>query len=125
MFNVTIPRALTFSSAAIISSAPFLFLYPVYPQKTFRFFNKQNPHKQKSKQTNPPQPKQTNPKILNFQKALLLLNFKQTKSPLWAGIAIFKFFAILERAIKIGKGLENIQILEKHVSYYKSFLITS
>lgn len=31
----------------------------------------------------------------------------------------------MERAIKIGKGLENIQILDKHVSYYKSFSITS
>lgn len=47
----------------------FIFLYPVYPQKTFGFLNKQNPHKQKSKQTNLSQPKQTNPQNTQFPKS--------------------------------------------------------
>lgn len=31
----------------------------------------------------------------------------------------------MEKAVKIEKGLENIQILDKHVFYYKNFSITS
>lgn len=61
-------------------------------ENVWGFFNKQNPHKQKSQQSHPNPNKQINPKTLNFQKALLLLNLKQTKSPLWAENAICKIF---------------------------------
>ena len=60
-----------------------------------------------------------------IQKALLLPKLKQIKSPLQAENTSLKFFAIMEKALKIGKGLENIQILDKHVSHYKTFWITS
>lgn len=68
---------------------------PLFPQLLFYFCilfthrkhfvfltNKTPTNKNPNKQTHPNPNKQINPKILNFQKALLLLNFKQTKSPL-------------------------------------------